>query len=130
MPKRYINPEGFARPNGYTHVVESTGGRTIYISGQIALDAQGQIVGAGDMAAQTEHVFKNLQVALMAVGGGFEDVVKLTFYIADMSQIQAIRDVRDQFIDADHYPASTAIEVKQLVRPELLIEIDAIAVIE
>ena len=111
-------------------MVESTGGRTVYISGQIAIDAQGQLVGGEDMAAQTEQVFKNLQAALMAVGGDFGDVVKLTFYVADMSQMQAVRDVRDRYIDLERPPASSAIEVKQLVRPEWLIEIDAIAVIE
>ena len=130
MPKRFINPEGLARPNGYSHLVESTGGRTVYISGQIAIDAQGQLVGGDDIATQTEQVFKNLQAALMTVGGDFGDVVKLTFYIADMSQMQAVRNVRDRYIDLERPPASSAIEVKQLVRPEWLIEIDAIAVIE
>src|SRR5207245_11747818 len=89
------NPPALSRPTGYTHVVEVTGpNRTIYISGQIAYDKDGKVVGAGDMKAQAEQVFKNLQVALAAAGAKFSDDVKMNSYITDMSRVQADRDVR------------------------------------
>jgi reactive intermediate/imine deaminase len=130
MANRFLNPDTLPQPSGYTHVVESTGGRTVYISGQIALDAQGNLVGAGDMAAQAEQVFANLRAALAAANASFADLVKLTYYLVDIVQIQAVRDVRDRYIDAARYPASTAVEVRRLVHPDLLLEIDAVAVVE
>jgi 2-iminobutanoate/2-iminopropanoate deaminase len=124
-----VNPPALSAPTGYTHIVEVTGpARTIYISGQIAYDKDGKIVGApGDMKAQAEQVFKNLQAALSAAGATFADVVKMNSYITDMSKAQAVRDVRAQYFK-DATPASTFVEVKGLVRPELLLEIEVIAV--
>jgi reactive intermediate/imine deaminase len=124
------NPPSLSTPTGYTHVVEVTGpAKTIYISGQIAYDKDGKIVGApGDMKAQAEQVFKNLQTALAAAGAKFSDVVKMNSYITDMSKIQAVRDVRAQYFK-DATPASTFVEVKGLVRPELLLEIEVVAVV-
>lgn len=127
---RYINPETMARPTGYTHVVETTGQRTVYISGQVAVDPQGNLVGVGDMRAQAEQVFRNLQAALAAVNASFADVVKLTYFVVDIAQIQAVRAVRDRYIDPAHLPASTAVEVRQLVRKEFLLEIEAVAVLD
>src|SRR4051812_45379730 len=123
------NPPSLSAPTGYTHVVEVTGpNRTIYISGQIAYDKDGKLVGApGDMKAQAEQVFKNLQAALTAAGATFADVVKMNSYITDMSKAQAVRDIRAQYFK-DVLPASTFVEVKGLVRPELLLEIEVIAV--
>jgi reactive intermediate/imine deaminase len=123
------NPPALSTPTGYTHVVEVTGpNRTIYISGQIAFDKDGKIVGApGDMKAQAEQVFRNLQAALAAAGATFADVVKMNSYITDMSKVQAVRDVRAQYFK-DATPASTFVEVKGLVRPELLLEIEVVAV--
>src|SRR5213075_657148 len=93
------NPPALSAPTGYTHVVEVTGPvKTIYISGQIAYDKDGKIVGApGDMKAQAEQVFKNLQTALTAAGATFADVVKMNSYITDMSKVQAVRDVRTKY---------------------------------
>jgi len=123
------NPAPLSKPTGYTHVVEVTGpAKTVYISGQIAFDKDGTIVGAGDMKAQAEQVFKNLQAALAAAGAKFSDVVKMNSYITDMSKVQAVRDVRAQYFK-DTTPASTFVEVKGLVRPELLLEIEVIAVV-
>ena len=124
------NPPALSAPTGYTHIVEVTGPvKTIYISGQIAYDKDGKIVGApGDMKAQAEQVFKNLQAALTAAGATFADVVKMNSYITDMSKAQAVRDVRAQYFK-DATPASTFVEVKGLVRPELLLEIEVIAAI-
>jgi reactive intermediate/imine deaminase len=123
------NPPTLSVPTGYTHIVEVTGpGRTIYISGQIALDKDGKLVGEGDMKGQAEQVFKNLQLALQAAGAKFSDVVKMNSYITDISKIQAVRDVRTRYL-GDTLPASTFVEVKGLVRPDLLLEIEVIAVV-
>ena len=123
------NPPALSAPTGYTHIVEVAGpNRTIYISGQIAFDKDGKVVGAGDMKAQAEQVFKNLETALTAAGATFTDVVKMNSYITDMSKIQAVRDVRARYFK-DVTPASTFVEVKGLVRPELLLEIEVIAVV-
>src|SRR5437762_5865602 len=123
------NPPALTKPTGYTHIVEVTGpAKTIYISGQIAFDKDGNIVGAGDMKAQAEQVFKNLEIALNAAGAKFSDVVKMNSYTTDMSKVQAVRDVRTRYF-GDATPASTFVEVKGLVQPELLLEIEVIAVV-
>ena len=84
------NPSTLSTPTGYTHVVEVTGpGKMIYIAGQVAFDASGKVVGAGDMKAQTEQVFKNLEAALKTAGATFADVVKMNTYVTDMSQVAA-----------------------------------------
>src|SRR5262249_24497378 len=112
------NPPTLSKPTGYTHVVEVTGpAKTIYISGQIAFDNDGKLVGAGDMKAQAEQVFKNLESALTAAGATFTDVVKMNSYITDMSKAQAVREVRAKYFN-DIAPASTFVQVKALVRPE------------
>jgi reactive intermediate/imine deaminase len=123
------NPPALSTPTGYTHIVEVTGpNRTIYISGQIAYDKDGNVVGAGDMKAQAEQVFRNLEAALTAAGAKFSDVVKMNSYITDMSKIQAVRDVRARYFK-DNTPASTFVQVAGLVRPELLLEIEVVAVV-
>ena len=128
MANRYINPPTLARPMGYTHVVEASGARTFYIAGQVALDDSGNIVGEGDMGAQARQVFENLHTALRSVGASFKDVVKLTYFIVDMSQMQTVREARDQYIQPEYLPASTAVEVRRLAREEFLLEIEAVAV--
>jgi enamine deaminase RidA (YjgF/YER057c/UK114 family) len=128
-PVRFINPKTLAAPPGYTHVVEARGGRTIYIAGQVALDAAGNLVGSGDIGAQAEQVFQNLKHALDAVGADFGNVVKFGIYVTDFAELGALRQVRDRYIDVAHPPASTAVAVKRLFREEFLIEIDAIAVV-
>src|SRR5688572_970517 len=125
----FINPEAMHHPAGYTHVVEVTAGRPVYIAGQVALDRTGALVGADDIRAQTRQVFDNLRAALQAVGAGFEQVVKLTYYLVDATQLPVIREVRDQYVNTRQPPASTAVEVRRLVRDDLLIEVEAVAVI-
>jgi reactive intermediate/imine deaminase len=123
-----INPPALSKPTGYTHVVKASGGTTVYVSGQIALDTDGKVVGEGDMKAQAEQVFKNLQAALAAGGATFKDVVKMNTYTTDMSQVQAIRDARARYF-GDVVPASTLVQVVRLARPEFLLEIEVIAVV-
>jgi len=123
------NPPALSKPTGYTHIVEVNGpGKTIYISGQIALDKDGNVVGAGNMKAQAEQVFKNLQSALEAAGAKFSDVVKMNTYITDMEQAPAVREVRARYF-GDTTPASTLVQVVRLARPEFLLEIEVIAAV-
>jgi len=113
---------------GYSHVVEVRGGRTLYIAGQIAVDKDGKLVGAGDFRAQVKQVFENLKMRLEEAGATFKDVVKLNYYLVDASDLQALRDTRNSYINVDNPPASTLVVVKRLVREEYLIEIEAVAV--
>jgi len=123
------NPPALSKPTGYTHVVEVTGpSKTIYISGQTAFDKDGNIVGAGDMKAQAEQVFKNLQAALASAGAKFSDVVKMNTFITDMDKAPAVREVRARYF-GETTPASTLVQVVHLARPELMLEIEVIAVV-
>ena len=125
----FISPETMHHPTGYTHVVEVTAGRPVYIAGQVALDPAGVLVGPGDIRAQAWQVFDNLQAALQAVGASFDQVVKLTLFLVDATQLPVVREVRDQYIKTQQPPASTAVEVRRLVRDDLLIEVEAVAAI-
>jgi enamine deaminase RidA (YjgF/YER057c/UK114 family) len=115
-------------PAGYSQVVEVRGGRTLYISGQIAVDSSGNLLGSGDFNAQVKQVFANLKARLDESGASFNDVVKLNFYLVDADNLQIVRDIRDTYVNGENPPASTLVVVKQLVRPDLLVEVDAIAV--
>ena len=124
-----FNPESIAKPSGYSHVAEVSGGKLVYISGQVALDVDGNLVGPGDFEAQTVQVFENLKAALVAVGADFNAVVKLGYFVRDISNFAIVRDVRDRYLNRDMPPASTAVEVSSLYREDVLIEVDAVAVV-
>ncbi|HEY8461657.1 MAG TPA: RidA family protein [Blastocatellia bacterium] len=122
---RFIN----RAPAGYSHVVEAKGGRTLYIAGQVAVDNEGNLVGRGDFRAQVKQVFENLKSRLEEAGASFKDVVKLNYYLTDASDLQALRDTRNSYINLENPPASTLVVVKRLAREEYLLEIEAIAVV-
>ncbi len=124
----FLNPSTLAKPPGYTHVVTARG-KTIYVAGQVALNAQGETVGKGDFRAQSEQVFENLQMALQAAGASFHDVVKMNTYVLDLSQLMAFREVRDRYVNTENPPASTLVQVSKLFREEFLLEIEVIAVV-
>jgi enamine deaminase RidA (YjgF/YER057c/UK114 family) len=128
---RRINSPRLPKPNGYSHVVEIGSGRTMYISGQVALDHGGNVVGLGDFRAQAEQVFANLNEALQAVEANFGHVVKLTFFVTELTPetLAILREVRDRHIDPAHAPASSLVQVAGLFRRELVVEIEAIAVV-
>lgn len=126
---RHLNPPSLPQPNGYTHVVEATGGRTLYISGQVAVNQEGQLIGKGDIAAQTRQVFENLKAALKAAEASLDDVVKITVFMTDVSQLETVRDVRRTYFTREP-PASSLVQITRLVSPDLLIEIEAIAVVQ
>jgi len=120
------NPPALSKPTGYAHVVEVPGpAKMVFIAGQIALDKDGNVVGAGDMKAQAERVFKNLEAAL-AAGAKFTDVVKMNTYVTDMDKAPAVREVRAKYF-GETTPASTLVQVVKLARPEFVLEIEVIA---
>ena len=120
-----VNPPGMTQPGGYHHVVRA--GDLLFIAGQVALDAAGRVVGEGDMPTQVKQVFENLRRVLASQEVDFSHVVKITIYTTDMQAFRAASEVRRSYL-GDHPPASTLVEVRKLARPELLVEIEAIAV--
>ena len=123
----FLSPETLAQTPGFSQVAKVTGGQTIYLAGQIALDASRNLVGRGDFRAQAQQVFENLTLALAAAGADFSHVVKLNIYLLDHTQIPILREVRDRYINTASPPASTLVEVRSLAQDEFLLEIEAIA---
>jgi 2-iminobutanoate/2-iminopropanoate deaminase len=117
------------RRGAYSSGVEAPVGRTIYVSGQVSLDAEGRVVGEGDIKLQTETVLEHVKTVLEEAGGGMEDIVKVTVFITDMGLYDEIHEVRRRYFE-EPYPASSMVEVSALIDPRLLIEIEAVAVIE
>ena len=128
---RFLNPPTMPAPRGYTHVVETAGpARTIYISGQLGMTPDGKFAGApGDFRAQATQAFVNLKAALASVGADFSHVVKITNYFTDMAHLPIFFEVRDKFVNTKVPPASTAVQIVKLARPDALFEIEAIAVV-
>lgn len=131
VAKEFVNPRGLATPQSYTQVVTAGDGKMIFISGQVAFDESGQLVGPGDLGAQTRQVYLNLKTALAAAGATFADVVKLTTYVVGYKPADrlTINEVRNQYV-SPHPPASTLVGVGALAREDLLIEVEAIAVVD
>jgi enamine deaminase RidA (YjgF/YER057c/UK114 family) len=126
----HLRPEGLANSPAYSQVVVASGARTVYVSGQVAQDAQGAVVGVGDLAAQTRQVLSNLGVALAAAGATFADVVKITTFVVGYrpEHRPVIAAVRGEFFTGPP-PASTLVGVDALAAPDWLIEIEATAVV-
>ena len=120
-----------APPHGYSHVVVTEPGKLIFLSGQVATDRDGHLVGKGDLHAQTVQVFENLKSGLAAAGVTFDDVVKITWYVKSYQpeQLATLREVRDTYINKAAPPASTLVGVASLFQEDYLIEVDAIAVL-
>lgn len=131
MSTSFINPPDLCPTFGWTHVVTSTGRKTIHISGQVGINSKGEVVGKGDMKAQTEQAFKNIEIALAAAGATFKDVVKTSLFVVGLKpeHVPIIREVRSRYVWSEHPPASTLVGVSALVGPDWLIEIEATAVI-
>jgi 2-iminobutanoate/2-iminopropanoate deaminase len=129
MKKEIIISEKLARPLGiYSQAVKAEGTRLLFISGMTARDKEGNIVGQGDIRAQTRQVLENIKGALEKAGATFDQIVKVTVYVTDMSHFREIHEIRAQYFKKD-YPASTMVQVSGLVSQDLLIEIDAIALL-
>ena len=113
----------------FSNGVKVSGGDLLFISGQLAFDANAQLVGKGDMGAQTRQVLKNIGAVLEQAGGSFADIVRVTVFTRDINRFREIHDARLEFFDPGHLPASTMVEISKFVHEDALIEIEAIAVI-
>ena len=125
------NPDGLwkGRAALYSHCVRVTApATTLYLAGQLARDADGRTVGVGDIRAQTAHVIENMRRILRAEGADLENLVKVTVFTTDMRYFDAITEVRRRYFTGA-LPASTIVEVKSLAQPDLLIEIEGVAVL-
>jgi enamine deaminase RidA (YjgF/YER057c/UK114 family) len=132
VEKQFINPSNMHRPRGYTHAVAVDSGRLIFIAGQVAFDKEGNLVGNGDLRAQTEKALDNLVAALAAAGATPADVVKVNTYVVNYrpADLAVIREARARIFPGQNPPASTLVGVQALAVEELLIEIEAIAVLK
>jgi enamine deaminase RidA (YjgF/YER057c/UK114 family) len=134
MPKKYINPPELfpSQQYGFSQIVTSQGGSTVYLSGQVAWDEKQQIVSASDLRGQIWQTFKNIESAMHAAGGNLSDIVSMRIYIVEekLDEDHLISEALKQFFDADQEPAATWIGVRALSNKDFLIEIEAVAVIE
>ena len=125
MKKDYINPTRF-----YSHAVSVAGpGKLIHVSGQVSWDADGKVVGKGDMRAQAKQVFENLTQVLEAAGATWDDVIKMNAYMVGITaqNVAAYREVRQSYLKGRNLPASTLVGVTGLVDPDLMLEIEVVA---
>ena len=128
MALERFNPAGMPPPiSPYVNVVKATGA-LVFVSGQVAMDAQGQVVGAGDVAAQATLAFEHVERGLLAAGASFSDVVKVVIYLRNMEDRVRLVPIRAR-VFGEALPTSTIVEVSKLAHPDLLIEIEAVAVI-
>lgn len=132
MPKKELKSEKlYAPPRGgiFSTAIEAPAGRTIYVSGLTSRNKSGYIVGKGDIKVQTDTILTNMQIILEEAGATMGDIVKLTVFIRDMELFDEIHDIRRSYFE-EPYPASSMVEVSMLADPDLLIEIEAVAVVE
>ncbi len=123
----YFNPRGLWQPFGaFSLVVAAGDGRIVHLKGQVPLDAEARLVGAGDMGAQVHKTLENINAVLASLGGAMADVISLTHYTTDIEAFMGCGDIRARFF-SDPFPATTTVEVKRLYHPQILIEITAIA---
>ncbi|MHB8645989.1 MAG: RidA family protein [Thermomicrobiales bacterium] len=124
-----FNAPGVVKPFGiFSSAAWQPPGRVLHISGQVSQAEDGSLIGTGDIVAQTRQVLTNIRGVLASVGGTMADIQKVTIYVTEMSRLMDIHAVRAEFFPPP-YPASTLVQVSALVRPEYLIEIEAVAVI-
>lgn len=126
--ERRANPPALPPANGYSHVVVAPTGRLVVISGQVALDAKGELVGPGDFEKQCIQVHENIKAALASLGLGFKDVIRTDNYITDRKHLPLLRKVRSSYLPDKQPPASTLLVVDGFFRPDLLVEISVEAV--
>jgi 2-iminobutanoate/2-iminopropanoate deaminase len=129
MAADFINPPGLSRGT-YSHTAVVTGGRLVFVSGQVAFDEAGNVVGA-TFPEQAERVFQNLKVALAAAGAEFRHVVKMNVYVRDLTnaRVKAFREVRIRHL-GNHQPASTLVATPGLVHEDLMLEVEVVAAVD
>ena len=135
MAVEVLNPEGLPKPDVYRQVSVATGSRFVFIAGQVARDADGSPVGAGDLAAQVDQALRNVNTAVNAVGGSFEDVAKLTIYVVDWDESKLAALGEGVFrasaaLGIDPLKPVSLIGVGMLGEPDILVEIEATAVLD
>lgn len=131
MTLELINPDDLPTPEAYTHVVVASGTRLVFVAGQEPEDERGNLVGPGDLAAQAQQVFANLGRALAAGGTRPEQVTKITIFVVNYRREQLpVIDAARAALFGDHKPADTLVGVEVLSRPEFLIEVEAVAVVD
>jgi enamine deaminase RidA (YjgF/YER057c/UK114 family) len=121
----FASPEDLPPPNGYSHVVTLPPGRLVWTSGQVPIGLDGTL--ADGWEEQTRTAFANVGRALTAAGADWPDVVKLTIFVVDVSELATIRSVRDEFVNTAQPPTSSLVQVAGLFRPDVLIEVEAVA---
>lgn len=124
---QFLSPAALPEPPGYSHVVSARPGRVVWTSGQVAMHADGTVAPPHDWEAQTRLCFENVGRALEAAEAAWADVVKLTYFVVDVGALGTIRAVRDEFVSPERPPASSLVQVAGLFRPDLLIEVEAVA---
>ena len=133
VEREFVNPPEWKKPVGYSNAMATRGGRTLYLGGQVAFDAEANVVGAGDLVAQFAQTIENIATVVRAAGGTLEDIVKLTIFVQDRDDYRAKgREIgaiyREHF--GKHFPAMTLVEVARFYESEVLIEIEGIAVLD
>ncbi|WP_334042037.1 RidA family protein [Burkholderia ambifaria] len=122
-----VNPPELWAPFGaFSMAVVQGDGRIVHLKGQVALDRDGRVVGTADMRAQVRQTLGNIRDVLAAMGGQMQDVISLVHYATDIDAFMQAGDIRETFF-AEPYPVTTTVQVERLYRPDLLIEIAAIA---
>ena len=129
---QFLNPEGLSKPIGYTQVVVAQAGKLVYVSGQVPLNASGEVVGKNDLRAQVTQVMDNLKTALAAAGATMKDLIKVNYYVVNLKpdQVPVIREVRSKYFSPEHPPAGTLVGVTALVQEGYMIEIEAVAAVK
>ena len=128
---KFINPSTVSAPKGYSHAAELDLGtcKMLIMSGQVAIDSKGNLIGKGDFNKQAEQVFQNIKNIVENAGGNMDNIVKLGFYVLDINQVPTLRLVRDKFVNVKTPPASTLVQVSKLFRDDVLLEVEATAII-
>ncbi len=133
MEKAIVNPPGLARPRGFSHGILTTGGRMLFLAGQTASDATGQIVAPGDVVAQYEQILRNLKAVVEAAGGKMSDLVKITIFVRArddyLAHLKQLGSVHQSFFGT-YYPATALFEISRFYQDEALLEIEGIAVLD
>jgi enamine deaminase RidA (YjgF/YER057c/UK114 family) len=130
-PAEMVNAPELATPPGYSHAAVVSGGRIVFVAGQVGMNKAGEMVSKDDFRAQVEQAFRNLKAVLAAAGAKPENVVKLNYYVVGINheKLLAMRAVRDSFVDAKHPPVSTLAGVESLFREDCQFEVEAVAVV-
>jgi 2-iminobutanoate/2-iminopropanoate deaminase len=127
MTKKALMPAGLPKPTNYSMGIEASGSKMIFVAGLVSMDAEGKTVAKGDIKGQTRQVFANIEKVLAEAGATRDNIVKVTVFLTDLKNFPGMAEVRAEFFKAP-YPASAAVQA-QLINPDWLVEIEAIAVI-